>query len=122
MDFPHLGEHAVDVPDQRGRAGGEIDVDRAARRAVQDSIGAQRHRFHFARARQRGEDDLASPRHLFGRLRPRGALVEMRLRALSPDVRDHHRVAGLQNVQRHWPAHVAEPDESDPHGDLQFVV
>ena len=47
-----LGVHAMDTADERGRAGGQIDVHGAARGAFEDAARSQRHRLDLARARQ----------------------------------------------------------------------
>src|SRR5439155_10790498 len=48
-----------------------------------------------------------------------GATLEVRLRQLGSHVVDDEGVAGLDEVQGHRPAHVAEPAESDAHSDLR---
>jgi len=94
---------------------GEIDVDGPARRALEDAAGAERDGFDLAGAGQGGEDDLARLRDGLGRVGPFGSQVDVRLGQLVPEIRYDHRVAGLENVECHRPAHVAQPDEADTH-------
>src|ERR1700730_15040860 len=46
---------------------------------------------------------------------PFRAELQVRRRGLAPHVVDDEAVAGLDEVESHWPAHVSEPDESDAH-------
>ena len=108
----------MDPPDQRGRAGGEVGVDGAAPGAVEDPIRPERDHLHLGRARQRCQDQLGGPGGDAGALGPFRAAREVGARRLPPGVVDDQGVSGLHEIERHGPAHPAEPDESDAHGSL----
>src|SRR5439155_4100632 len=60
---PPLRVYIMNAADERRRAGGEIHVDGAARRALQDAARPQRHALDLARTGQRREDDVAGLSH-----------------------------------------------------------
>src|SRR5262249_10586002 len=99
----------------RRRARGEIGVDAAGHRAVDDPLRPERDRLDFSWPWQRSQDQLALVREGPRAVRPLGAALQVRGRGLPAPVVADQRVAGLDEVQGHRPTHVAESDESDPH-------
>ena len=108
-------EGGGDPAHDRRRVRGEVGDDRPRIHPVDDAVGAQHHRLDLGRAGKRGQDQLGAARGGLRTVRPRRAALEMGLCRVAPHVVHDEGVAGLHEVQRHRPTHVAQSDESDLH-------
>ena len=103
--------------------GGRIDQQHAGLHVGQQAIVAEEHLLHMGGGRQHGDDHLDVVASYFGWRAERACAQGYGgLHGLGGKIEDAQVEAGLEQVGGHGPAHVAESDETDAHGDFLFFL
>ena len=113
-----LGEVLGHAPHRDRRDRAHVDEKAPARRRRQEAVRTVDHLLDLRRVGQHRDRDVGLPRRVSRARRGRGAMLGEFLDRLGPHVVGAHRVAGLEKVDHHLPAHRSEPDEADRAGCL----
>ena len=104
-----------DLPHPRRRPRRQVGVHRARLQPEHDALRPERDLLDLVGAGQRREHDLRRARDLLRRRGPLCAHLAVLRRLRFVDVVHDERVPRLDQVARHRPAHIPQPDEPDAH-------
>src|SRR5712691_10286537 len=111
----HLGEHVMDVANQRRRVSAQIEVDFAWAYPMQQAVLTESDCLYLWRAWQRRENNFASFHRGSRRVDPGSAGLEVRCRSVTVDVMHDELVATLERIECHAGAHGPQTNESNFH-------